>query len=211
MPPHCLRIRASQRPFDYNKMPLAPMGCNAQVHEKTDSRGTWAFHCRWVPPRRRHSARPSLPLSTDTPARTRDPKPPAKVTRLPHPASHTDHPPSNLAPDTHGNEVHKALAVLDKSTVSCSTTANSCGTLSTKATGPYLPQRVWTPRTRRRADGSRVPTPFDSSASPTFPRTAEASHMEGSPAPSARKAEPIALATVGGDRINYPGGSHPHG
>eukprot|EP00804_Cyclotella_cryptica_P013004 CCRYP_002334-RA/>CCRYP_002334-RA protein AED:0.29 eAED:0.29 QI:0/0/0/1/1/1/2/0/658 len=31
-------------PFDYNKMPLAPMGCNAQVHEKTDSRGTWAFH-----------------------------------------------------------------------------------------------------------------------------------------------------------------------
>eukprot|EP00804_Cyclotella_cryptica_P028989 CCRYP_012408-RA/>CCRYP_012408-RA protein AED:0.21 eAED:0.21 QI:0/0/0/1/1/1/2/0/880 len=31
-------------PFDYNKMPLAPMGCNAQIHEKTDSRGTWAFH-----------------------------------------------------------------------------------------------------------------------------------------------------------------------
>ena len=31
-------------PFDYNKMLLAPMGCNAQVHEKTDSRGTWAFH-----------------------------------------------------------------------------------------------------------------------------------------------------------------------
>ncbi len=31
-------------PFDYNKMPLAPMGCNAQVHEKTDKRGTWAFH-----------------------------------------------------------------------------------------------------------------------------------------------------------------------
>ena len=24
-------------PFNYNKMPLAPMGCNAQVHEKTDS------------------------------------------------------------------------------------------------------------------------------------------------------------------------------
>jgi hypothetical protein len=23
-------------PFDYNKMPLAPMGCNVQVHEKTD-------------------------------------------------------------------------------------------------------------------------------------------------------------------------------
>eukprot|EP00804_Cyclotella_cryptica_P010972 CCRYP_016689-RA/>CCRYP_016689-RA protein AED:0.31 eAED:0.36 QI:0/0/0/1/1/1/5/0/1039 len=42
-------------PFDYNKMPLAPMGCNAQVHEKTDSRGTWAFHsvdgchCRLLP------------------------------------------------------------------------------------------------------------------------------------------------------------------
>ncbi|EED95555.1 predicted protein [Thalassiosira pseudonana CCMP1335] len=31
-------------PFDYNKMPLAPMGCNVQVHEKTDTRGTWAFH-----------------------------------------------------------------------------------------------------------------------------------------------------------------------
>jgi len=32
-------------PFDYNKMPLAPMGCEVQVHEKTDSRGTWAYHC----------------------------------------------------------------------------------------------------------------------------------------------------------------------
>ncbi len=31
-------------PFDYNKMPLAPMGCNVQIHEKSDSRGTWAFH-----------------------------------------------------------------------------------------------------------------------------------------------------------------------
>eukprot|EP00804_Cyclotella_cryptica_P028441 CCRYP_014211-RB/>CCRYP_014211-RB protein AED:0.26 eAED:0.26 QI:0/0/0/1/0.33/0.25/4/0/726 len=31
-------------PFDYNKMPLAPMGCNVQVHEKTDARGTWAYH-----------------------------------------------------------------------------------------------------------------------------------------------------------------------
>lgn len=30
--------------FDYNKMPLAPMGCNVQVHEKADQRGTWAFH-----------------------------------------------------------------------------------------------------------------------------------------------------------------------
>jgi hypothetical protein len=31
-------------PFDYNKMLLAPMGCEAQVHEKTDKRGTWAYH-----------------------------------------------------------------------------------------------------------------------------------------------------------------------
>ncbi len=31
-------------PFDYNKMPLAPMGYEAQVHEKTDKRGTWAYH-----------------------------------------------------------------------------------------------------------------------------------------------------------------------
>ncbi|KAL7484806.1 hypothetical protein ACHAW6_011918 [Cyclotella cf. meneghiniana] len=31
-------------PFDYNKMPLAPMGCNIQVHEKSDSCSTWAFH-----------------------------------------------------------------------------------------------------------------------------------------------------------------------
>jgi hypothetical protein len=32
------------RPFDYNKMPLVPMGCKVQVHEKSDSCGTWAFH-----------------------------------------------------------------------------------------------------------------------------------------------------------------------
>jgi hypothetical protein len=31
-------------PFDYNKMPLAPMGCEAQVHEKTDKHGTRAYH-----------------------------------------------------------------------------------------------------------------------------------------------------------------------
>lgn len=31
-------------PFDYNKMPLAPMGCAVQVHEKTDKRGTWSYH-----------------------------------------------------------------------------------------------------------------------------------------------------------------------
>eukprot|EP00956_Cyclotella_meneghiniana_P005003 scaffold6172_cov42-Cyclotella_meneghiniana.AAC.9 len=30
--------------FDYNKMPLAPMGCEVQVHEKTDKRGSWAYH-----------------------------------------------------------------------------------------------------------------------------------------------------------------------
>jgi hypothetical protein len=32
-------------PFDYNKMLLAPMGCEVQVHKKTDSRRTWAYHC----------------------------------------------------------------------------------------------------------------------------------------------------------------------
>ena len=31
-------------PFDYNKMPLAPMGCAAQIREKTDKRGTWQYH-----------------------------------------------------------------------------------------------------------------------------------------------------------------------
>jgi hypothetical protein len=31
-------------PFDYNTMPLAPMGCEAQVHEKTDKCCTWAYH-----------------------------------------------------------------------------------------------------------------------------------------------------------------------
>jgi hypothetical protein len=31
-------------PFDYNKIQLAPMGCEAQVHEKTDKRRTWAYH-----------------------------------------------------------------------------------------------------------------------------------------------------------------------
>jgi hypothetical protein len=32
-------------PFDYNRMPLAPMGCEVQIHKKTDKRGTWAYHC----------------------------------------------------------------------------------------------------------------------------------------------------------------------
>jgi hypothetical protein len=31
-------------PFDYNKMLLALMGCEAQVHEKTDKPGTWTYH-----------------------------------------------------------------------------------------------------------------------------------------------------------------------
>jgi hypothetical protein len=31
-------------PFDYNKMSLAPMECEAQIHEKTDKQGTWAYH-----------------------------------------------------------------------------------------------------------------------------------------------------------------------
>ena len=31
-------------PFDYNKIPLEPMGCEAQVNEKTDNRGTWTYH-----------------------------------------------------------------------------------------------------------------------------------------------------------------------
>ena len=32
------------RPFDYNKMPLAPMGYVVQIHEKTDKLGTWHYH-----------------------------------------------------------------------------------------------------------------------------------------------------------------------
>ncbi len=31
-------------PFDYNKMPLAPMGCEAQIHKKTNKQGMWAYH-----------------------------------------------------------------------------------------------------------------------------------------------------------------------
>ena len=36
-------------PFDYNKIPLAPIKYGAQVHEKTDKRGTSAYHSvdRW--------------------------------------------------------------------------------------------------------------------------------------------------------------------
>ena len=32
------------RPFDYNKMPLPPMGISVQVHEKIYKRGTRAYH-----------------------------------------------------------------------------------------------------------------------------------------------------------------------
>ena len=31
-------------PFDYNKMPLAPMNCAAQIHKKADKLGTWQYH-----------------------------------------------------------------------------------------------------------------------------------------------------------------------
>jgi hypothetical protein len=31
-------------PFDYNKMLLAPMRCEAQIHWKTNKQGTWAYH-----------------------------------------------------------------------------------------------------------------------------------------------------------------------
>ena len=31
-------------PFDYNKMPLVPMGCAVRVHKKTDKRGIWSSH-----------------------------------------------------------------------------------------------------------------------------------------------------------------------
>ncbi len=42
--PNVLAYAHLSRLFDYNKMPLAPMGCEAQVHEKTNKRGTWAYH-----------------------------------------------------------------------------------------------------------------------------------------------------------------------
>ncbi|KAL9183011.1 hypothetical protein ACHAXT_004798 [Thalassiosira profunda] len=31
-------------PFDFNKMPLAPLWCRVQIHEKADQRGTWDYH-----------------------------------------------------------------------------------------------------------------------------------------------------------------------
>ncbi len=42
--PNFLAYAHLSGPFDYNKMPLAPMGCEAQVYEKTKNRGTWAHH-----------------------------------------------------------------------------------------------------------------------------------------------------------------------
>ena len=30
--------------FDYNKMPLAPMGCKAHVHQPSENRRTWGYH-----------------------------------------------------------------------------------------------------------------------------------------------------------------------
>jgi hypothetical protein len=47
--PNILAYAHLSRPFDYNKMPLAAMGCEAQVHEKTDKHGTWANYSvgRW--------------------------------------------------------------------------------------------------------------------------------------------------------------------
>jgi hypothetical protein len=42
--PNVLAYAHLSGPFDYKKIPLAPMGCEAQVHEKTDKCGTWAYH-----------------------------------------------------------------------------------------------------------------------------------------------------------------------
>jgi hypothetical protein len=42
--PNILAYAHLSGPFNYSKMSLAPIGCEAQVHEKTDKRGTWAYH-----------------------------------------------------------------------------------------------------------------------------------------------------------------------
>ncbi len=42
--PNVLAYAHLSRPFAYNKMPFAPMGCKAQVHKKTTKQGTWAYH-----------------------------------------------------------------------------------------------------------------------------------------------------------------------
>jgi hypothetical protein len=43
----CLQFQHMHTSADHlikNKMPLTPMGCEAQIHEKTDKQGTWAYH-----------------------------------------------------------------------------------------------------------------------------------------------------------------------
>ncbi len=30
--------------FNYNKMPLAQMGCAVQIHKRSEKRGSWAFY-----------------------------------------------------------------------------------------------------------------------------------------------------------------------
>ncbi len=42
--PNVLGYAHISGPFNYNKMPLAPMGCEAQVHKQTNKHGTWAYH-----------------------------------------------------------------------------------------------------------------------------------------------------------------------
>ena len=41
--PNILAYTHLSGPFDYNKMPLSPMGISVQVHKKTYKRGTWAY------------------------------------------------------------------------------------------------------------------------------------------------------------------------
>ncbi len=47
--PNVLAYAHLSRPIECNKMPLVPKGCEAQVHEKNDKRGTLAYHLvnRW--------------------------------------------------------------------------------------------------------------------------------------------------------------------
>jgi hypothetical protein len=42
--PNILAYAHLRGPFNYNKTPLAPMGCEVQVHKKVDKQGTWAYH-----------------------------------------------------------------------------------------------------------------------------------------------------------------------
>ena len=42
--PNVLSYAHLSGPFDYNKIPLAPMGMSIQEHKKTYKRGTWAYH-----------------------------------------------------------------------------------------------------------------------------------------------------------------------